>query len=220
MRDDIQQDMIAMSSYKNLVAQYGTPISDADYKKLRKYADDHRIKLSGFKDFVGDIDTIKIVIDDICEIAEDFPLILDEKRGIWLELDYNLGTDFATTESGHIIHLNAGYFANIKELDQEYMFAIEEGRFVQGTDWRAISRHETGHVVADLYHINSLAIAFKILNTKSRLRVFEYLTNNLSIYSTELEDGREIISECFSAYYSGVKNNFADQFIKKVGEFI
>ena len=61
----------AMSSYKAQVEQYGKPISDEKFKELREYANGHGIRLSGFKDFVGDIDVIKIVIDDICEIAED-----------------------------------------------------------------------------------------------------------------------------------------------------
>ena len=141
----------AMSSYKAQVDQYGTPISIEKFKELRDYANRHGIKLSGFKDFVGDIEIIKTVIDDICEVAKDFPEILDERNGIWLELDYNLGTDFATTESGHIIHLNAVYFSNLEMMKKDYDSAVKEGRFVQGTDWRAISRHEVGHVVADLY---------------------------------------------------------------------
>ncbi|MBQ9437315.1 MAG: hypothetical protein IJU50_03200, partial [Lachnospiraceae bacterium] len=72
------------------------------------------------------------------------PKILDEKNGIWLELDYNLGTDFATTESGHIIHLNAAYFSNLEMLEKDYESCVSDGRFVKGTDWRAIGRHEAG----------------------------------------------------------------------------
>ena len=35
---------------------------------------------------VPDPDTIITVIDDICEIANGFPAILDDRQGIWLEL--------------------------------------------------------------------------------------------------------------------------------------
>ena len=64
----------AMSSaYKAEVEKYGTPISGDLYKELREYANAHMIRLSGFKHFVGDIQTIKTVIDDIIEIAGDFP---------------------------------------------------------------------------------------------------------------------------------------------------
>lgn len=48
-------DKAAMSSYKAQVEQYGTPISEDQYKALRNYAEQNGVKLSGFKDFVGDI---------------------------------------------------------------------------------------------------------------------------------------------------------------------
>ncbi|MBO4396231.1 MAG: hypothetical protein J5819_07795 [Eubacterium sp.] len=72
-------DTKAMSgTYKAKVAELGTPISAEQFEKLRQYANEHSIRLSGFKDFVGSIETIKMVIDDISEIAHDFPAILDE----------------------------------------------------------------------------------------------------------------------------------------------
>ncbi len=98
-----------MSAYRAQVEKYGSPIPDEEYKKLRSYAKSHNIKLTDFKFFVGDIRTIQIVIDDICEIAQDFPLLLDKKQGVHLELSYKLGTDFATAV-GHIIHLNVNKF--------------------------------------------------------------------------------------------------------------
>ena len=35
-------------------------------------------------------ETIKTVANDICEIAEDYPRISDERMGVVLDLDYNL----------------------------------------------------------------------------------------------------------------------------------
>ena len=61
--------MQSMSSYKAQIEKYGTPISDEQFKTLRSYAEKRNIRLSGFKDFVGDIDTITLVIDDVIEIA-------------------------------------------------------------------------------------------------------------------------------------------------------
>ena len=161
------------------------------------------------------IEIIKTVIDDICEVAKDFPEILDERNGIWLELDYNLGTDFATTESGHIIHLNAVYFSDMNILVKDYHDGVAEGRFAKGTDWRAIGRHETGHVVAHMRNIDSMKLAMNILGTKSKAAVYEHLINELSIYSVEYEDGREIISECFSAFYGDTGNRFAERFVEE-----
>ena len=205
----------AMSSYKAQVEQYGVPISKEGFQELRSYAKGHGIKLSGFKDFVGDIKVIKTVVDDICEIAQDFPKILDERNGIWLELDYNLGTDFATTESGHIIHLNAVYFSDMKILSKDYGEGVKEGRFVMGTDWRAIARHETGHVVASMYHIDPMKVAMYVLKTSAKSKVYGYLMDGLSIYSVEYRDGREIISESFSAFYGKTGNSFAKDFLEE-----
>ena len=204
----------AMSSYKAQVEQYGVPISKEKFQELRSYAEEHGIRLSGFKDFVGDIEVIKTVVDDICEIAQDFPKILDERNGIWLELDYDLGTDFATTESGHIIHLNAVYFSDMRILRKDYGEGVKEGRFVRGTDWRAIARHETGHVVAGMYHIDPMQVAMCVRKTSARSDVYAYLMEGLSIYSVEYRDGREIISESFSAFYGKTGNTFAEDFLE------
>ena len=208
-------EKVSISSYKALVAQYGTPISDEEFKELREYANSHGIKLSGFKDFVGDIQTIKWVIDDIYEIAQDFPLILDERNGVWIELDYNLETDFATTMNDHIIHLNAGYFSDLPVLEKEYNDSVSQGRFVTGTDWRAVARHETGHVVANLYQIDPMDIALKLKDGQREAEILEILGDELSLYSAEYDDGREIISESFSAVYGKVENEFAKQFVKQ-----
>ena len=207
------------NGYRLQVAQLGTPISQERYKELRDYADSRKIRISGFRNYVGDIEVIKSVIDDIIVISEDFPLILDERRGIVLELDFNMSEeDFATTDSGHVIRLNAFYFSDLERLQSEYKTRSNEGLFVSNTDWRAIARHETGHVVANLYHINPLDIAFEICNTLNRLELFERLGEELSLYSTAYEDGREIISECFSGHYSKADNCFSEQFVRKCFE--
>lgn len=208
-----------MSNYKALIEQYGIPIPNEYFQELRDYTNKRGVKLSGFKDFVGDIQTVKTVVDDICEIAEDFPLILDKRRGVCLELDYNMGTDFATTIAGHVVHLNAPYFGNIGKLEQEYAESVSQGRFVRGTDWRAIARHESGHVVAALYHIDPMEIALEIKDGFLEADILDALTDELSVYSTEFLDGREIISECFSAYYSKVGNEFAERYVSRCKQF-
>ena len=124
-----------------------------------------------------------------------------------------MGMDFATTMAGHIIHLNAGYFSDLEHLKEEYNEGVRLGRFVSGTDWRAISRHEVGHVVANMFHINPMKVAMGIKAGLREAEVLDVLTDELSIYSTEYEDGREIISESFSAYYSKVGNIFANSFV-------
>ena len=212
---DLNKNKASMSSYKAQVKQYGTAISKAAYKDLREYAEHHMVKISGFKDFVGDIEVIKTVIDDINAIAADFSAILEGRRSICLELDYNMGEDFASTISQHIIHLNAVYFSDLRILAPDYADGEMSGRFVKNTDWRAIVRHEVGHVVANTYRIDPMTIAMDIMKTKSKKEVLFRLTQELSIYSAAYEDGREIISESFAGYYSSTDNEFAKEFVKR-----
>ena len=148
----INEKQAMSSAYKAQVAKYGTPISEELFRELREYANARKIRLSGFKDFVGDIQTIKTVIDDIIEIAGDFPRILDERQGIVLDLDYGMpDEDFATTYNGHVIHLNAGLYGDLQRLDAEYKAAVDRGDFVANTDWRAVARHESGHRIKERY---------------------------------------------------------------------
>ena len=204
------------NAHKEKVGVFGIPISTQEYREIRAYADAHRICISGFRNYVGNIETIKRVIDDINEIGHDFPKILDERAGVVLELDFDMNDDdFATTDSGHVIHLNATFFCNMDRLKAEYAEAVKEGSFVAGTDWRAIGRHEAGHVVANFYHIDPLNTIREILEIKSVARMFSYLRKGLSIYSAAYDDGREIISESFSGYYSKVGNFIADAFVAK-----
>lgn len=213
-------DMQKMSSYKSQIEKYGKPISKDAYSELADYAEKRNVHLSGFKDFVGDIKVIESVIDDICEIAGDFPKIISGKNAIELKLDYEMGTDFATTKHKHIIHINAVYYSNLEILTSDYDEGVAENRFVKNTNWRSVIKHEVGHVVANIYKLNPMEIAKDILDMEREIEVLEYLTDELSLYSTELEDGTEIISESFSGYYSNAGNNFADKYVKRCIEII
>lgn len=192
-----------------------TYISKEEYQDLVLYASERNIKIARFKKFTGDISVIKEVIDDIVVIANDFPKILEGKKKIELNLDYYCEEDvFATTEH-HLVYLNASLFSDIEYLKSEYDLAMEQGKFVALTDYRSIIRHELGHVVANIYNINPLNIAREVLKSQSYVEVIKYVKENLSLYSAEYEDGREIIAESFSGYYSGTDNNFAINFVKR-----
>ena len=39
----------------------------------------------------------------------------------------------------------------------------DDGKFVQGTDYRSVARHEVGHVVANIYGISPMQVAEQIL---------------------------------------------------------
>ena len=105
--------------------------------------------------------------------------------------------------------------SDITHIMQAYNDGVNSGNFVRYTDWRAIARHETGHVVEYFYHFDILSIAFTCANLTNRIELFDHLDKELSVYSTAYEDGREIISKSFSGYYSKTGNRFADCFVQK-----
>lgn len=195
--------------------KYKTCISKEEYIDLRNYADKKNVRIAGFKRFSGDISAIKDLIDDIVIISKDFPFILEGRKSVELNLDFWCGEDvFATTEN-HLVYINANLFSDIDYLKSEYLLSVLQGKFVADTDYHAIIRHELGHVVANIYNIKPLDIAKEVLRTDSNAMVLKYVKENLSLYSAEYEDGREIISECFSAYYSQTNNSFANEFVKR-----
>ena len=122
--------------------------------------------------------------------------------------------DFAVTK-GHIIHINADAFRNADVLDEEYESLSKEGWFVKGTDYRSIVKHETGHVVANIYGINGMEIAMDITGN-SRKEVMRYISSNLSEYAGAFKDGSEIISEVFSDVFgSDNPSEFSLRFIEE-----
>ena len=206
------------NAHKAQVAIYGTPISTAEYRGLRDYAEAFGVRLSGFKNYVGDVAVIKTVIDDIAVMSKDFPRIIDERNGIVLHLDYDMSDDdFATTDNywGHEIQLNAGLFSDLSILEESYDQQVQAGRFVKNTNWRSIVRHEVGHVVANLYRFDVIKFTEDTFGIKNRIDILERLKRELSLYSAEYFDCREVISECFSAYYSKVDNKIAYAFVMK-----
>ena len=198
--------------------KYSTCITKDEYKELMSYANERKVKLEGFKKFSGSRDLIKEAIDDIVEIAKDFPKILTDRKSIVLRFDEYLSEkDFATTNR-HLISINGNIFNNRKYFEHEYRMMADLGTFVKGTEYRSVVRHEIGHVVANIYGINPMCIAKEVLQTEDENDIFDYIMNNLSLYAVEYEDGREFISESFSAYYSGVDNSFAKEYVNKCKE--
>ena len=190
-------------------------ITQAEYKEIMNYARVRNIKLEGFKRFSGDIAIIKEMLDDVVVIAKDFPRILTDRKSLVVSLNENLlESDFATT-IGHVISINKKIFDDKDYLEKEYDLLADVGTFVKGTNYRSIIRHEIGHVVANIYCLPTLEIAKFVLNLECEEEIYKYVIENLSLYAAEYEDGVEFISESFSAYYSGVENAFAREYIYK-----
>lgn len=190
-------------------------ITKEEYKKIVAYAKERNVKIEGFKRFRGDFSLAYELIDDVFMISLDFPKILEFRGGLIISLDeHALEDDFATTV-GHIIYVNAKIFNDKRYLEKEYELISDLGKFVKGTTYRSIIRHEIGHVVANVYKLSPMEIAIMILQMQNKSEIIRYVRKNLSLYSADFEDGREIISECFSAYYSGINNSFAKKYVEK-----
>lgn len=195
--------------------KYASCITKDEYKELMDYARNRKVKLEGFRKFSGNIDLIKEAVDDIAEIAQDFPRIISERKSIVLRFDEHISErDFATTNR-HLISINGNIFNNKEYLEREYQMMADMGTFVTDTSYRSVIRHEVGHVVANIYGLNPMYIAKEVLQMNTENEILGYVMNNLSLYAAEYEDGREFISECFSAYYSGVDNLFAKEYVNK-----
>lgn len=202
------------------VSDNATYISKEEYREISEYAVANHIRLEGFKSFKGNVNDVLELIDDIITISKDFPQILVGKKSVVLSLDgYSAEDDFATTIR-HIVYLNARLYNDVNYLKLEYETAMIQGKFVEGTDFHSIIRHEIGHIVANTYNITTMEIAKKVLPGLKENEILMHVRDNLSLYAAEYEDGREFISESFSAYYSGVNNDFAKKYVEACKEYI
>ncbi len=194
--------------------KYFSCISKEEYQELMRYATERGVRLEGFKRFSGEVPLIKELIEDVVNVAKDFPEILVGRKSVVVRLDdYAPDNDFATTDR-HLISINSKMYNDKEYLKREYITLSEQGKFVKGTDYRGVIRHELGHVVANVYGIVSMEVAKEIMPNQRIPKILEYVHDNVSEYAAAYEDGREFISECFSAYYGCVNNQFAKKYVE------
>lgn len=113
----------------------GKKISTDEYKNIMYYARERSIELSGFKQYDGDINTIKELIDDAENVIKNYPELTNGKKKITIMLDETMNNmDFAITR-GHIISINANAYRNSDILKKEYEKLEKDGWFVKGTDY-------------------------------------------------------------------------------------
>lgn len=146
------------------ITEHGKCITKTEYKELVEYALSKGIRLYRFKNFVGSIDTIIEVIDSICIVAADFPLLLDNgNNSIKLELEYIKGTEAEYASSiREVVRLNGTFYADIDYFEKDYSSALSEHKFVQNTTYKSVIYHELGHIVCYLYNLNPKQIGFDI----------------------------------------------------------
>ena len=199
----------------------GEKISPQDYKEAMKYAREKGVRMSGFRQFDGDIQTIKEIVDDVSDLAKKFPDILEGRRPATIILaDHLKSVDFASTWQ-HEISVNANAYRDVQRLSDEYDKSVEDHWFVQGTDYRSVIRHELGHYIAHKRGITGedcIKAVMSVTGVKTADEALIEVSKKLSDYAASFEDGREIISESFSgAFSSGEPNQFALNVLEKLG---
>ena len=195
--------------------KHGSIIRRSEFVAIRNEASRHGVKLVSFSNSDVDPAAARLAVDAAAKalgfdkrIASAFP------DGLTLELSGMFSGDFATTSkrSRTSILLNREAMRDVRALRKEYSNLASEGWFVAGTEADAIVFHEIGHSLAYASCIDPLKIASAITGKKDA-ELLEYVKTNLSKYAGSHENGIEIPSEAFSAFASGVSNEFAERFV-------
>lgn len=195
-----------------------------EFKSIRKYANDRGIGIAGIKNGYVNINAVKDVIDVAAALLEEYDL--QSVLGKQLILDFsqvlenNVFSETYDSVHNRIFFNELAYYdPNI--LAKEYNSLIEKkGWFVKGTSYRDLVYHEFGHLVADIYDLDSISIAKSISGKQTDEELFDYLKSALSTYSADRKDGAEIIAECFAAVYGGTNNSFALKFLEACDKII
>ncbi len=200
----------------------GEKITEKAFKEIRNYANGKGIQIAGVKKSDLDIELIRDAIDRVSEVLDKYNIREKLKFPFTMDFSHSLrSVDFAESYPGtnHIIYFNKNAYRSLDALKREYGKLEEDGFFVKGTDYRAIPYHEMGHIIADIFNINSLELAKKITGLQDDQDVLENMVKELSEYSAK-PGGDEIIAECYSAVLSGVDNEFALKFIRECDKII
>jgi len=202
----------------------GKNLSKEDFRTLRDYAASKGVALTGFKTSDADVQLIKDELDSISQIVKMFPELLgNNRKPLTFALDeYMDSNDFAITNRRmpNVVRLNADAFRNLEKLKEEYGKLVQNGWFVQGTDYKSIVKHELGHLYQAVHHIRDdeiIRIAMKASETNNKSELFQFLKKYLSAYSSDFSDGSEIISEVFSDFFSNARpTKFSLEFMKEL----
>lgn len=202
----------------------GEKLSNTQFKELRDYSKDKGVIIQGIKKSDIDIELTKEVIDEASKMLDKYPALKgNERKPFTISIESTmLNNDFGSTTPNitHIIQLNENAFRNKQKLSDEYQKLLADKWFAKGTSYKSIVVHEIGHLIGDIYNIDSLTIAKQVLNIDSTSELLLKVKEELSTYAGSFADGSEIISEVFSAFYTGDRNEFIDKFMEEVNKIV
>ena len=200
----------------------GNKISNEDFKRIRKYANDRGIAIAGVKGSYLDLELVQDAIDKVDEVLNKYGMRERFDRTFTMDFSHSLkSTDFATSYPGtnYIVYFNKDAYRNREVLQAEYKELEKNKFFVRGTDYKSIPYHEMGHIIADVFNINPLEVALRLTGAENEKVLREELKSKLSEYASKI-GGDEIIAECYSAVLSGIDNEFALKFVKECDKII
>lgn len=204
--------MSKQKEYKRSIwSKTATKISEEEYNSLIKHAEEKGVKLVSFKNFDGDVELIREIIDNANIVLQDFPRLAEGKSQLQIHNSFNMDDDDFAQTINNKIFINNFAFRSRQLLSKEYGRLAAEKWFVSGTDYTSIIYHELGHAVSNVYGLSSMKIAKEVTGLSNR-EIIEYVKHNLSEYSSKSLNGSEIISEVFSSVYSKTNNSFALKF--------
>ena len=214
-----------MASNKNSIwPRKGNLITDEERRTLTEMIKSYGFNPVNIKAFDGDSETVQKLLESTKLVLEDFPELLSRPHWSDLVFTYDMDDeDFAETKiSSRRMHINGKVLRSKDTLEKEHRSLVNEGWFVNGTDYSAILVHELGHQLHTYYHIDTVEIAMKVSKSISREDLMDYLKNNVSLYSAvDVKKGSEILSEVFTDYYCNENTSeFSLNFMAEVVKII
>ncbi len=191
-----------------------------EFLQLRDFADEKGISLRGVKNSYLDPQLVKEAIESTSKLLDKYGIRKHLKNQFTLDFSHALSdNDFAVSypETNHIIYFNKNAYRNKELLEKNYNSLVEEGFFVKNSTYKDVPTHEIGHILGDIFGIDSIEVAKSVSGISKTNDLLGFLSDSLSIYAGLYNDGREIISESLVAVESGIDNKFAMEFIKKCG---
>lgn len=199
----------------------GKRIGREQNKIFREYGKKRGIDIGDLADTDLCEASVHEVIDDAVIFLERYPELRTGRPHISFTADYmNTSRTFAGT-TNHLVSISVDAYRDLERLEEEYQKLVKDHWFPQGTDHHALIAHEIGHVIHHHYpEIDPLDIAMRLSGKQTHTDLVIFLRENLSVYSAEYADGREIISECYACVLTGTDNGFALKFVEECDKII
>lgn len=197
----------------------GKKLSKLDRKAIKQYANDRGVSLSLPKHCDANIAVLKTYIDAANDACLRFPELRGSgRKTITIRVAKMDSRDFASSKgrTPHVININEASIRSENRLIEEYGKLVNEGWFVKGTSYKSVIYHEMGHIYGSRNKISGMRVARSIIGAKEKDAVAGRLFTDLSEYASSFDNGREIISEVFSAWMSGIDNKFANEFMRRI----